>query len=310
MKILYITNMYPSDENPYYGIFVKEQIEYFKTNTSLEIDIIILKGKNLFVKYFNIINIYSNIKKFNPDIIHIHYGLTGLPILFIYPFIYKKKIVTTFHGSDINGSKFVNLISLLIAKISTTNIAVSKEIFLKLQKYTKNTIWLPCGIDESFLVNNTELIREAKIIFPSSPNRDVKNFSLFKNVINVLENRYQLKPEIIIFENKTREEIKKILLSSQCMLLTSKSEGSPQVIKEAIACNLPIVSTDVGDVSFLIKDLDNCYIENTAEEIASKVALIFKSEIKTFPEEIKRKLGNKFVCAKLIEIYKTKGLKC
>ena len=47
-----------------------------------------------------------------------------------------------------------------------------------------------------------------------------------------------------------------------CLLITSIREGSPQVVKEAMACNCPIVSTNVGDVKEVIGDTRNCYITN------------------------------------------------
>ena len=42
--------------------------------------------------------------------------------------------------------------------------------------------------------------------------------------------------------------------------MTSKSEGSPQIVKEALACNLPIVSTNTGDASVRLKSAKNCFI--------------------------------------------------
>ena len=44
------------------------------------------------------------------------------------------------------------------------------------------------------------------------------------------------------------------------LLMTSLHEGSPNVVKEALACNLPIVSTDVGDVRNRIGALDGCVV--------------------------------------------------
>jgi len=297
--------MYPTPERPYYGIFVKEQIEFFKKNKNIEIKTLVLDNENIFKKYFSLRKILKYIKRINPDIIHIHYGLTGLPLLFLYPFIYKTKIVTTYHGSDINGSKIVKKISILVSKISTMNIAVSQEIFNKLKEYNENVIWIPCGVDEYFLLNNKKYKRENFIIFPSSPKRDVKNFALFQKVISILKNKYQLQPKIIIFENKSRTEIKKALLISKCLLLTSKSEGSPQVIKEAICCDIPIVSTNVGDVPFLIQDLKNCYIANGEEELAKKVAIVFNAVLTEYPKNIKYRVSNLYICDKIYQLYRS-----
>jgi len=304
MKVLYITNMYPTSDRPYYGIFVKEQIEFLRKNEDIEIKVLILNNKNNFKKYFNFKKILKFIQKFNPDIIHVHYGLTGLPLLLLYPFIYKIKIVTTYHGSDINGNMIVKFISMLVAKLSTINIAVSQEIYKKLKKYQKNVIWIPCGVDGYFLKNDKKYDRKNSIIFPSSPKRDVKNYSLFQKVVSILKNKYQLQPKIIIFENKSRTEVKKALLTSKCLLLTSKSEGSPQVIKEAICCDIPIVSTGVGDVPLLLDSLTNCYISDNAEEMAEKVVMVLNANLIKYPDKVKNKLTNQFVCKKIYHLYR------
>ena len=48
-----------------------------------------------------------------------------------------------------------------------------------------------------------------------------------------------------------------------------KYYSSPNIVKEAIACNLPVISRDVGDVSERIEGIQNCYIvSNNPEEIA------------------------------------------
>lgn len=305
MKILCITSMYPTKDKPYYGIFVKEQIEFLKKNKEIEIKLCILDNENSFKKYFSFNKILKSIKREKPDIIHIHYGLTGLPILFLYPFIYKVKIVTTYHGDDINGKSIIKFISILVSKISTINIAVSQEIFKKIKKYQNNIVWIPCGVDDSFCIKDENYLRKNIIIFPSSPKRKEKNFFMFQKVISILKDEYKLKPKIVVFENKNREEIKKALLVSKCLLLTSKSEGSPQVIKEAICCDTPIVSTAVGDVPFLVKNLKNCYIANTPDEMAKRIITIFNATLEEYPKSIKNEISNSYICDQIYHIYQS-----
>lgn len=303
MKILFITNMFPTQKNRYFGIFVKEQIEYIQNNYNFESKLIVLEGTNWFSKYIIPRNILNTIKIFKPDIIHIHYGLTGLPILLAFPFIGKIKIVTTYHGSDINGSIFVKYISFLISSISTVNIAVSKEIFDKLKKFNSKTKHIPCGVDPLFLKNNKNIERRDKIIFSGHPNRKVKNYELFQKVVKILGNKYKKIVEVVLFDSKTRSEVKEALLSSKCLVMTSLSEGSPQVVKEAIVSNLPIVSTSVGDVPYLLKGLPNCYIAQTAEDIADKVNLVLSQSNQLFPDKRKRDLSNENICNKIVDLY-------
>lgn len=303
MKVLVITNMIPTINSPYFGIYVKEQFEYLKKNYNIDIQLFVSKG-NVFNKYFNPIFLHKRIKMFKPDILHIHYGLTAIPLLILKPFLKKINIVTTYHGSDINGNNISKFISKLICRISDVNIAVSQQIFNEIKDVSKKTLWIPCGVDDGFLNPTTNTPRTNTLIFPGSPSRPVKNYTLFKQILIVLNNNYNIKPEVILFGSKSRDEVKTALNKSKCLVMTSLSEGSPQVIKEAIACNIPIVSTDVGDVSFLLKDLDNCYICKSDNEFAAKIALILKKEIiNEYPINIKEPLTNFHVCQTIMKVY-------
>jgi len=307
MKILFLTNMYPTKEHPYFGIFVKEQFEYFRDHYDMDVDLFVLNGKSSLHKYLNPLGLYRKIKDFEPDIIHVHYGLTGLPLLLIAPFIKNKKIIATYHGSDVNGSKAVFFISRMLNKYADYNIAVSQQIFEKIKPISSNIKWIPCGIDEIFLDDQKPVERKNAVIFPGSPQRAVKNYSLFEKMLDVLKKKYGLTPEVILFDSKSRAEVKKSLKEAKCLVMTSLSEGSPQVIKEAIACDTPIVSTPVGDVPYLIENLDNCYIAQNAEDLAEKVAFIFVSGHQQFPEEIKKRLSNAYICEQIVELYKKQG---
>jgi glycosyltransferase involved in cell wall biosynthesis len=95
------------------------------------------------------------------------------------------------------------------------------------------------------------------ILFSSSFDNPVKNYKLAKEALSQLN--YQ-NLEIIELKNYNRKEVAMLMNASDIGLLTSFSEGSPQFIKEAIACNLPLISTDVGDVKEIIENIEGCYI--------------------------------------------------
>jgi len=304
MKVLFLTNMYPHKRHPYFGIFVKEQFEYLHDHYDMDMDLFVLNGQSSLHKYLNPLVLYQKIKDFEPDIIHVHYGLTGLPLLLIAPFIKNKKIIATYHGSDVNGSKAVFFISKMLNKYADYNIAVSQQIFEKINQLSEKCVWIPCGIDDIFLDDQEPVERKNAVIFPGSPRRAVKNYPLFEEMMDVLKKKYGLTPEVILFDSKSRAEVKKSLKEAKCLVMTSLSEGSPQVIKEAIACDTPIVSTPVGDVPHLIENLDNCYIAQNAEDLAEKVACVFASEYHAFPEERKKRLSNVYVCDQIVGLYK------
>ena len=86
--------------------------------------------------------------------------------------------------------------------------------------------------------------------------------------------------------------------------MTSKSEGSPQIVKEALACNCPVVSVAVGDVKELLKDAIGSYItDHSVQDISSKIGKIFERNYNTKSRDIVKRfdLGN--IAHKLNKIY-------
>jgi glycosyltransferase involved in cell wall biosynthesis len=265
MKILIVTNMWPIPSHQYYGIFVKEQIECLEKNYSdLHTDVFFINGKkNKFNYLLSIFKINWKLLNNKYDVIHIHFGLSGLFVLFN-PFI-NIPIITTLHSADIDIVKSTRL----IIWISKQVIKRSKKVFYLndkmldiLSKFKEKLIYLPCGVNtEDFY---EEHISRAKNIisigFPANINRPEKNYKLFNEIIKQIENELNQEINIVEFHNKTRLEVRKSLNSINLLIMTSLSEGSPQIIKEALSCNTPIISSNVGDVEKLLKGVENCFL--------------------------------------------------
>jgi glycosyltransferase involved in cell wall biosynthesis len=114
------------------------------------------------------------------------------------------------------------------------------------------------------------------------------------------------KIDIIMFPlmNISRGNIQFYYNAADLLLLTSFSEGSPNVIKEAMACNCPIVATDVGDVKEVISDTLNCKVSNfdLNEMVNSCIDILNKSERSNGRDKISH-LDDRIIARKLIEIY-------
>lgn len=93
--------------------------------------------------------------------------------------------------------------------------------------------------------------------------------------------------------------------AADCLLMTSLMEGSLNVIKEALACNCPIVSTDVGDVRAFIANVSGCYLTSfDKHDIAAKLNEALSFNQRTKDSEAIKHLDSECIAEKLITIYK------
>lgn len=287
--------------------FIYEQIEAIKKEFGINYDTFFIKGKGIFGYLKNIPSLKRKLKEFKPDIIHAHYNLSGMVSLFQR----KVPVVVTYHGSDVN-IKTLRILTRIVSLFSDYNIFVSKGLQNKINSKGKSSL-IPCGIEtEKFFPMEIHTARNKlfwdiqKIftLFASNYDNKVKNFKLAKNAIKILG----FDIEIIELKNRTREEVNLLLNSCNLLLLTSKSEGSPQIIKEAMACNCPIVATDVGDIKEIIGDTEGCYITSfDPEDVAEKIRLALDFSLKkgkTNGREKILKFDNKLIAKKVYQVYK------
>ncbi len=95
-----------------------------------------------------------------------------------------------------------------------------------------------------------------------------------------------------------------MLNASNLLLLTSFSEGSPQIIKEAMACNCPIVATDVGDIKEVIGNTEGCYITSfNPDDVAAKIKLALDFNKRTNGREKIKPFDNELIAKKIYKIY-------
>lgn len=309
MKVLTLTNMYPTKDRPYFGIFVKEQVEALQSlYPEADIEHLFIDGSNPIMKYlWSVLAIARNLLSFKPDILHVHFGLTMLPVFFIMPLIWlmKIKLVLTVHGGDVVGdNKAVLLITRLGILLSQKVICVSDQMTKVVAKYTKNFMYLPCGVTPVF--KEVERQRELIVVFPSSPSRPEKNYDRFVNIIEQLKCETDVKFEVALLEDLNREQVAELFQKSAVMLMTSDYEGSPQAVKEAIYCGLPVVSTPAGDVSILLDEQELCLVSVDDEALKNAVKYILEQRppIK-YSESLKQSVSNEFICEKLFSCYQS-----
>ena len=283
--------------------FIYEQIEAVKKNYNVEYDTFFIKGRGVSGYLKNLPAMNSKIKRYLPDIVHAHFGLSGL----LACLQRKAPVVVTFHGSDGHVPQ-IRLLSKIASRLSQINIFVSSVIQKFIYENNRDSI-IPCGIDlDIFHPINMKIAREklnmdnAKkyILFSSGFDNQVKNSPLAFSAVEKIE----LKCELIELKNKSREEVNLLLNACDLLLLTSFSEGSPQIIKEAMACNCPIVATDVGDIKEVIGKTDGCFITSfEPEDVAEKIKLALDFNKRTNGRERIQDFDNNKIAQKILDVY-------
>ncbi len=311
--------MYPHEKNPFNGIFVYEQEQAIKAFfPDVSFDVYFINGqKSKFEYAISFLSVNRRISKGKYDLVHIHFGLSGLYLFS--PFTHRIPTLITFHGSDIQSASTHNYwmvkISKKVAKKVDAAITLNDGMDKLVRTLNPSTYKIPCAVDMNVFHDkgcrkrNIER-KSVRILFPSSRNRQVKNYPLFGKTIDILRSTYGF--HVVEYElvNKTREEINNLYNTVDVLLLTSKSEGSPQVIKEAMACNLPCVCTPVGDVAFLLDGVKDCYVSKNhdSEELAELVVKSLKRDgngISGREKIYKLGLDQKNIAEKLYHVYKS-----
>lgn len=272
------------------------QISYFIINK---------KGLLGYIKSFPAL--LRSIKTQKPDIIHAHYSfcgyLTGLALQ-------KKKTVVSLMGSDAVKKG----IELFLVKIFTQFFwgkTIVKAESMRKHFGNNKIIILPNGVNfnifkpisqkkcQNIIGFNSK--KKHIVFFQSDSSRIEKNLPLANESINLLNDE---SVDFHVISLVEKEKVPIILNASDLLLLTSFYEGSPNIIKEAMACNIPIVTTDVGDVRNTIGDSLGCFITSfNPIEIKKRIreALLFGERTKG-RNSIKH-LDSQIIAQKLIDVY-------
>ncbi len=301
LKVLIVCSKNSGQISP----FITEQAEALIQTDKVEIDYFSIENKGWKGYLKSRKHLLLKIKQFKPDLVHAHFGLSGLlaNLQRIVP------VITTYHGCDINKAS-LRVLSIFPLLFSKFNIFVSEKQLKKVSLIVGKFMVLPCGIHFSnfYPIDKLEArkelgwsVEQKAILFSSNFSRPEKNPTLAIEAMKLLKDF-----ELIELKGFTRREVCLVMNACDAGLLTSTREGSPMFIKELMACKRPIVSTNVGDVAELISNIEGCEIVNfEVSEVAkaiSKVSLFKRVE---YPTESYNKIDNINVAQTLLKIYQT-----
>jgi glycosyltransferase involved in cell wall biosynthesis len=307
MKVLFV-----SSGNSKNGVspIIKSQAESLMKQ-GVSISHYLIRGKGVFGYLKNILPIKKIIKKGGYDVIHAHYSMSA----FIATFAGSNPLVVSLMGSDVKSDKYFKIFIKIFKKISWIKTIVKSEDMKKSLKID-DVVVLPNGVDINFFKNHdrNDALKKTSwnpdkrhVLFAANPLRPEKNFKLAKEAMKLLKTPGT---ELHYLEDVPHERMPCLLNAADLVLLTSKYEGSPNVIKEAMACNAPIVSTNVGDVDWLLRGLNGCYVASDSPvDLASAIdaSLAFSVEsrsTKGIDQIMELQLDSQSVAKKMTALYK------
>lgn len=268
----------------------------------------LIKGKGMMAYVKNIPKIRSFARKHDVDIIHAHYSFSGFSAVLAF----SKPVVCSLMGSDIQVKGIIRFFIKLFSSLFWRSTIIKSQRMKKRIAISKAVV-IPNGVDmESFQplerkqsFKKTVLDPALKnVLYLADPSRYEKNVALAKEAVDILGTEQNVTLHTI--HGIRHCDIPFYLNAADVLLLTSLWEGSPNAIKEAMACNCPIVSTDVGDVKDVIGDTAGCYITSyDPEDVAAKLKLALEFGKRTNGREKIKHLDEKLIAQKLVQVYKS-----
>ena len=267
-----LTPQLPSPESPGSMAPTLRQIQSLE-RCGVDVEIIEMRG----VPVLKYAAGYRKMRKLlrDVDLIHAHYGYCG----WLARSQFRKPIVVSFMGSDVygdqNGSGRSDWLSSFMAYSHCRWLApLANSVIVKSRQMADLVAPTPShivanGVDvEAFHPEDSSAARQKLgwkldrryVLFPGNPENPRKGFALAREAIETLNAKLVRPVELVALWNVSPDEVANYMNASDAMLMVSIAEGSPNVVKEALACNCPIVAVPVGDVATLLDGVEGCVV--------------------------------------------------
>ncbi len=322
MKVLFLTNAYPSMEKPWEGVPVLLQAEGLR-RLGVVVEVLYLQrssgGREIYFSAYP--KIKSEFKKGKFDLLHVHFG--GVQAL-LGALVAKRRCIISYHGTDLHGGTPRNFpeqaayaagvcCSKLASRLSGASIVVSRTLLPYLDSRAHTAAVIPTGVDYKrfFPMDRIQARRSLgmdegcqSILFCDNNGDPVKRRDLAEQAMSDLKGGFP-KAQLFVLNHVPFDRVPLYLNAADALLVTSDKEGSPNIVKEAIACNVPVVSVDVGDVSEMISGLKNCHItERDPRNLSAALKRVLLMDEREYGREKKKDfIDNDRICSAIFELY-------
>ena len=267
MRVLHLTNLYPSPRRPWFGTFIEEEVRAL--GPEVESEVVFVDGAAGKIEYARGIARVRDLRgRF--DLIHAHHGWCGLAALAARSGV---PIVLTLLGGDVfeREVRYKRLLARLVraalprfAALIVRSPAMAAALPPAIHPSVHS---VPHGVDVDLFAPSDR--RAARAALGLDPERPQFLFACADNDQSRREKRRDVAEAAVAALGEGRGALLEAartphhlmplyVNAATAVLLPSDYEGSPNIVKEALACERPVVAADVGDVRGLIEGLPGC----------------------------------------------------
>ena len=320
LKILMVTTNWPAPGGPRTSHFIKRQADFLKA-AGVEVDVFHFQARKNPFNYLKAwLSVRRKLRSHRYDLIHAQFGQSGLLAL-------PKRIpyVVTLRGSDILGTvsdrtggytfagRINQRVSRYVAEKADAVILVSAHMQEQISRSTSGHV-IPSGIDFSLFrcTPRDEARRQLRlplderlVLFVGNPQQARKRYDIAKRAVELLSER--LPARLVTAWGAAHSDIPLYMSACDALVFTSMQEGSPNVVKEALACDLPVVSVAVGDVEQRIGPVEGCELctDDSPETIASALERVLRRGKRVDGRQSVEHLSETAITEQVIQVYRS-----
>jgi teichuronic acid biosynthesis glycosyltransferase TuaC len=324
LRVLALTNMWPSPSRPWLGAFAAVQMRSIE-DEGVEVRVEFVDGSRGLRAYVSaaLRMLGRNFRRSEFDLVHAHTGHCGL----LACLQRRSPVVVSYVGYDLNGvrrpdgrltpkSRVERLLFRQLPRLGAATITKSSRLEAQLPaRARERNVVLPNGVDRQLFrpMPRTEARAElgwpddeVVVLFASDPGIMGKRFELAEQAVALAVSRVE-RIRLRVCAGLEHARVPLAMNAADALLLTSVAEGSPNVVKEALACNLPVVATDVGDVAVVLSGVSRCAVvpvQSGPEILADALADVLRdAPTRSDGREKSAYLAADAIAARLLEVY-------
>jgi glycosyltransferase involved in cell wall biosynthesis len=321
-QVLVITNMWPDEERPVYGIFVKRQMESLR-EFGVHVDVAYIRGKRSPLAYpLAAASLARRSRRLarRYRLVHVHAGETGLAARFLAGI----PMLISYCGDDLLGdpradgrlrprSVVRSFVLRQYARTFSATITKSREMQDALpRKVARRNLVLPNGVDtDLFRPMDRAACRrqlgweadERVALFVGNPEIERKRYWLADAARALAE--AELGPiRLHVATTVTPDEVPVLMNAADVLLFPSSLEGSPNTVKEALMCDLPVIASAVGDIPELLEGVEPSWLcEPTTDAYAAALTGALREPRRSNGRAGAQHLSSRAVAARLFDLY-------